>query len=177
MRIQPLDVGLYFDKLNIRRSPIPVCAACGARTKPADTESVYCSICGLETRVEEGVREMVYKSIQTTSQGKALVCPHCDNEELNAGDYCKICGNEVINRCGDMCDASDDRVISRSCQNILTGNARFCPHCGNESTFFQKGWLSDWRSENLRKALQNLNAPAPAVNINDYRGFREEVTS
>jgi len=111
---------------------------------------------------------MVYKSIRTTSKGKALVCPHCDNEELDGGDFCKVCGSEVVNRCADMCDDSDGRVISRNCQSILTGNARYCPHCGNESAFYQKGWLLDWRSENLRKALQNINS-APALDINEIR--------
>jgi RNA polymerase subunit RPABC4/transcription elongation factor Spt4 len=110
---------------------------------------------------------MVYKSIRTTSKGKALMCPHCDNEELDGGDYCKICGNEVVNRCADMCDDSDGRIISRGCHNILSGNARYCPHCGNESAFLQKGWLLDWRSENLRKALQHINAPA--LDINEIR--------
>lgn len=32
--------------------------------------------------------------------GRALVCPRCKNEELKyAGDYCKICGTYLINKC------------------------------------------------------------------------------
>lgn len=100
---------------------------------------------------------MLYKKIRVNENGKALVCPHCDNEELTQGDYCMICGCNIINRCADTPDHNESSVIVKTCRTVLPGNARYCPKCGNESTFYQKGWLRDWRSENTKRAIENIN--------------------
>lgn len=110
---------------------------------------------------------MIYKAIMLNENGKALVCPHCENEELTPGNYCKICGSDIINRCADMQDPEVEGLSIKGCKSMLQGNARYCPKCGNESTFFQKGWLKDWRSENIKKAIRNINTV-------DFEEIREE---
>lgn len=115
---------------------------------------------------------MIYKSIRVDEYGKAVVCPNCDNEELSLGDYCMICGNDIINRCAETPNAQRPHVRSKSCGATLPGNARYCPKCGNESTYYQRGWLRDWRSENTRRAIENINM---AVDFNDLQEERSSV--
>lgn len=149
-----LDFKQYSHRLMNRQRQVLTCRYCGYDT--TDGSTAYCPICGKPRLLERRVDDMIYKSIQITAAGKAVVCPHCDNEELNGGDFCMICGNEVVNRCADVVDPEGKAPTSRSCSTILAGNARYCPRCGNESTFYQKGWLKDWKSENVKKAISNI---------------------
>jgi len=111
---------------------------------------------------------MRYPAITLNENGKALVCPHCDNEELTPGDFCIICGNDIINHCAVSPDRNVPSVSLKSCGAILVGNARYCSHCGNESSFYQKGWLADWRSENIKKAIRNASTGG-VVDIADLK--------
>lgn len=106
---------------------------------------------------------MVYKSVKVNEFGKALVCPHCENDESAQGDFCKICGSDIVNRCCDMRDPQSGRLVNKGCGNILHGDARYCSKCGNESNFFQKGWLSDWKGENIKKAIRNIRSDGKAM--------------
>lgn len=112
---------------------------------------------------------MLYKSIRINENGKALVCPHCDNEELTPGDFCMICGNNIINRCADTPDPINHGIVNKSCRTVLTGNARYCGKCGNESSFFQRGWLRDWRSENTKRAIENINMAVDFLELQEER--------
>ena len=41
--------------------------------------------------------------IKVNENSKALRCPICDNEEVPLdGDYCPICGADLINRCSNI---------------------------------------------------------------------------
>jgi hypothetical protein len=48
--------------------------------------------------------------------------------------------------------------LVKGCGELLNGEARFCPKCGNESNFFQKGWLNDWKGENVKQAIRNFRS-------------------
>ncbi|MDL2234232.1 hypothetical protein LJC63_11740 [Ruminococcaceae bacterium OttesenSCG-928-L11] len=113
---------------------------------------------------------MLYQKIKLNEDGKAVVCPHCDNEEPTPGEYCMICGNEIINRCADMAGEGTGGAVSKGCRTLLPGNARYCYKCGNESTFYQKGWLKDWRSENTKKAIENI-----ALDFEEIRASRSKA--
>lgn len=83
---------------------------------------------------------MKYPKLEVYETGKLKQCPNCDNEETDIeGDYCQICGNSLVNRC-----INDD---CPSCQHndVLPSNARYCPICGNRSSFYNKNMLPDWR--------------------------------
>lgn len=147
------------------------CKYCNA--KIADQNATFCQICGVGLSM--GLRRqagMIYKSVKVNEYGKALTCPHCENEEPAQGDYCKICGSNNVNHCCDTYDHQTGKLIGKSCRNILHGDARYCPKCGNESNFFQKGWLSDWKSENVKKAIHNVRN---SENIVPIGGIREEI--
>ncbi len=108
---------------------------------------------------------MRYLAIRTNENSKALVCPHCENDELTPGDFCIICGNDIVNRCSET-PIPGTANTKPGCGNILPGNARYCSRCGNEGAFFQKGWLRDWKSENTRKAIRNVSA---AIDLEEIR--------
>ena len=147
------------------------CRECASVLTDIDTK--YCSVCGGNLLRKGKVHQMVYKAIKTTENGKALACPHCDNEELTHGDFCIICGSNIINRCSDTTSGSgEDISIKKSCGNILPGNARYCNKCGNESAFFQKGWLPDWRSENVKKAIKNSSVALDYDKIKEKRAYK-----
>jgi RNA polymerase subunit RPABC4/transcription elongation factor Spt4 len=100
---------------------------------------------------------MYYKSIKLSENGKAVICPHCDNEELTFGEFCMICGSNIVNRCADTAEKEKPDNVIKNCKTLLPGNARYCPKCGNESAFYQNGWLRDWKSENTKRAIENIH--------------------
>lgn len=76
-----------------------------------------------------------YAQIELDVNSKAKVCPICENDDVMGGDYCQICGKHIRNYCtDDQCQGSIG----------LRGNARFCPYCGAETTFFKNGILRAW---------------------------------
>ncbi|WRS27575.1 hypothetical protein U6B65_00170 [Oscillospiraceae bacterium MB08-C2-2] len=98
---------------------------------------------------------MDYRTIPLNQSGNIVVCPICGNRELGLGDFCIICGSEIMNRCADTRRYEEDCVVLvKSCGQTVPGNARYCPKCGNETTFYQRGWLKDWSRQNPQRALE-----------------------
>lgn len=113
------------------------CKTCGASL--IQRHGRYCPICGQKT-LQWGDGKMKYPKLEVYETGKLKQCPNCNNEETAIeGDYCQICGNGLVNRC-----INDD---CPSCQHndILPSNARYCPICGNSSSFYNKNMLPDWK--------------------------------
>lgn len=76
---------------------------------------------------------MIYEKFTFTN------CPQCENEEIGVNDkFCMICKEDLLNYCtsGDCAH----HVFS----DPLPRNARYCPHCGAETTYFQKKVLLPW---------------------------------
>ena len=118
---------------------------------------------------------MRYPAIPVNEYGKALICPHCENEDAAPGNFCIICGSDVVNRCNDSPNRNVPSVTIKGCQSPLQGNARYCFKCGNESTFYQKRWLPDWRSQNTKKAIRNASAGG-VVDLADVKKSKEGAT-
>lgn len=113
------------------------CKICGASL--IQRHGKYCPICGQKT-LQWGDGKMKYPKLEVYETGKLKQCSTCDNEETDiAGDYCQICGNSLVNRC------SNDNCPSCQHNDVLPSNARYCPICGNRSTFYNNNMLSDWR--------------------------------
>lgn len=96
----------------------------------------YCPICGNKNTLQWGDGEMIYPKLETHDNGKLKECPECENEEtLIEGEYCQICGRSLINHCSNY-----------ECTNTnpLPSNARYCPICGSNSTFYNAGFLKEW---------------------------------
>nr|DAR36836.1 MAG TPA: putative Zn peptidase [Caudoviricetes sp.] len=113
----------------------------------------YCPICGQKNTLEWGDgNNMKYPLLDTYQNGKLKECPNCHNEETNIeGDYCQICGKYIINKCSNI-----------NCQNneILPSNARYCPICGGNSTFFDAKFLKAWDYKEYKKLSDGfMNIP------------------
>ena len=99
---------------------------------------------------EEG--EVVkYQGFILDKDGRPSVCPRCSNEELN-GEYCKICGTYIVNKCSAETDLDlngNEYVTKESCGAPAEGNARYCIHCGNRTTYYINGLLPSWNEEKI----------------------------
>jgi hypothetical protein len=122
------------------------CNFCNAIALEADN---FCHICGKEF-IQQGwwdkthpsrtrsVASMIYQGIDIDENGRMKKCSVCENEEITSGDFCMICGSNLINECeNEECN----------CTAHLPGNARYCPQCGHETSFSKAGYLSKWNTE------------------------------
>lgn len=95
----------------------------------------FCPICGNKNSLQWGDGKMIYPKLETYDDGKLKECPICQNEETNIdGEHCIICGTPLVNIC------SNEDCSHQS----LPSNARYCPICGGETTFYRRGILKAW---------------------------------
>ena len=114
------------------------CKTCGAGF--IQRYGRHCPICG-STSLRWGDGEMFYPMLDTYDGKKLRICPICENEETYfEGDYCQICGNSLVNYCRNF-----------NCTHVdpLPSNARYCPFCGEESSFYTTGILKRWDEPNI----------------------------
>lgn len=123
----------------------------------------YCTICGSKTLFWKDGIDMKYPSFATDKNGKLKVCVNCNNEDFeDQFDYCYICGTPRINRCEgyaeeDGCGGyyvSDNR---KGCGQEVPTNARYCPYCGEPTTFFNNGSLKPWNQKDISKPETFVN--------------------
>lgn len=124
---------------------------------PLKDNDLYCPICGncllqdnkfINIHKREGSGFMKYNDgIKIDSKSKARECPICQNEELENGEYCKICGTYIINKCAAKeLDINGNEYFT--CNQLAEGNARFCIKCGHKTTFFENDLLKNWKNTN-----------------------------
>jgi RNA polymerase subunit RPABC4/transcription elongation factor Spt4 len=136
--------------------------ACGrCENNIFEVSTKYCLICGHTEfkKLELGGKEVVYDSIQLDYNKKVSICPQCENEEINLGVFCKICGTYLVNKCYGDIKYTDD-----GCGKLADGNARYCYECGKQTSFRLFDTLIAWDVEH--KARNNPN-PYPSQNLNE----------
>lgn len=122
----------YFYYTYIFKKHCTTCGACLIQSK-----GKYCIICGQKT-LQWGDGKMIYPKYEINENGKLKECPNCHNEETYIeGNFCQICGVNLVNKCSNP---------NCSYTNSLPPNARYCPVCGNTSTFFNSNLLKSWNS-------------------------------
>ena len=132
------------------------CDNCG---QTAADEYAFCPVCGQSAMQAKKWGEraaMQYPGIDLDAYGRTKVCPVCGSDELLAGQYCHICGTLVVNACTGNCE--------RSRKTALPGNARYCPDCGSQTTFFRDGFLTQWQeafTEDIAKSAFDLSDEFP----------------
>lgn len=154
------------------------------------SDAKYCPICG-NYRLSKKRRDnyMIYSDgIDLDKNGKAVICPKCGNEQIvEDGDYCKICGTYLVNKCADITSGQawdDDDIVKSGCHKIVSGNARFCPYCGNPTTFANAELLKPWEeakeeiekrrvSSEDDKTFDKLLQTAQEAESNSNNEFRE----
>ncbi|MFW5437081.1 hypothetical protein [Paenibacillus apiarius] len=99
---------------------------------------------------------MKYDGYTVDENGRALRCPRCENEEITDGTYCKICGTHTVNRCTNRYFDNMDGEEVINCSAIAEGNARYCVHCGHETTFYKNKLLNDWKTAKQKIISDNL---------------------
>lgn len=128
------------------------CIQCGTAILQNGVD--YCYICGNNKFAPRGVlsKIMIYPKMEVNEFGKVKICPICENEEIFDGDYCQICGTELINRCSCFVYGEDDKYTSNCCKELPL-NARYCPYCGGKSTFFINEILKPWKEKQQNQFL------------------------
>lgn len=143
-------------------------------------EYAFCPICGEKISGKNffgrnayqnwGAGYMNYNGIEVDEKSKALMCPNCGNEQIIPdGDYCKVCGTYLINKCDDTDyqDNDGDMVTQPGCNKLVDGNARYCPYCGNHTTFFNKGFLNEWDEPQDAKGVDEVAATSADADSKD----------
>lgn len=125
----------------------------------------YCTICGsneleivthdnyfqfhetteqlVEFYIQGDNENMKYKALALDDEGRLTEeCPNCKNEDLK-GNYCSICGKDIINKCSGLREGEEEWQYKR-CDNLLSGADRYCYDCGATSTFLDNGFLPSW---------------------------------
>ncbi|MCJ7967718.1 MAG: ImmA/IrrE family metallo-endopeptidase [Lactococcus lactis] len=122
--------------------------------------SNFCPICGQtpflipdlkNTALSNILRKknsMNYHTLNLDSEGRIQdLCPICQNEKLY-GNYCQICGIDIINKCTGI-KYSHGGILTNCppCSTPLKGDARYCTECGANSTFLENGLLKNWQED------------------------------
>lgn len=132
------------------------CSNCGYYC--ISNKFIYCSICGQKLQWGEGT--MIYDDgYELDENGKAIKCPVCDNEEVGESieeEYCIICGTYLINECTNV-----------NCKKVAPGNARYCPYCGNITTFFANKLLLPWGEAKKILEEQQISEEEAAITIDE----------
>lgn len=115
---------------------------CSICSNSSPSKADFCSICG-SASFKWGDGKMKYPTkIKMNENSKAVRCPICDNEEVpSEGEYCPICGIELVNRCSNV------DSYGNGCGALAAGNARHCLLCGAETTFYLNKLLKPWDEE------------------------------
>lgn len=142
-----------------------ICKSCHSKI---NRYSNYCHICSmkqyeglttLEAYLENKYLErerMKYNKYLLKEDGCPETCPKCDNEELENGNYCNVCGTYIRNICIGNYENNFNSFgyplpiedfLKDGCQKPLAGNSRFCPDCGGKSTYYFQGLLKNWDIE------------------------------
>ena len=121
----------------------------------------YCPMCGDKFNIKRGIKKMIYNSIEINNKFKATKCPVCDNEMTDCdGEYCQICGTHIVNKC-----------TNPSCNNYLSGEARFCPYCGSQSTFLVNNFLLPYIDDSSKQDYNDIFGQETYDNISDEMPF------
>lgn len=113
----------------------------------------FCVTCGSQYSRKYETRNslMVYEGIPLSNTGVAIRCPACDNEQTAFGTFCIICGKSLVNMC-----SGEPYQRTSDCEYPLPGNARYCPHCGSETTFFRNRFIKSWNGQGEPLSLEEL---------------------
>lgn len=105
----------------------------------------FCPICGHNRLIKgDSKNKMKYNcNYHLDANSRTTECPICHNEEISDGEYCKICGTYLINKCTNIEEDMWGNQIG-GCGRLAEANARYCIFCGSETTFYKNKLLCDY---------------------------------
>lgn len=115
------------------------CFNCHKISYSTGRDKRFCPICGESPAVYKNkeFEEMNYTGVELDGEKRILECPICGNTEfIGDGTFCIICGSSLVNLC-----TKNETAL---CGKPLPGNVRYCPYCGNMTTFLRDGALVAW---------------------------------
>lgn len=119
-----------------------ICCTCGNRIVGL-RKGLYCPFCGgHKFKWEKDIMKYEVKYLLDES-GRPSKCPVCGNEEVSEGEFCKICGAAIINRCTNYRDPNS--ISPDECGRYADGEARYCIYCGSETTYLKSRILLPWK--------------------------------
>ncbi|EJC6460102.1 ImmA/IrrE family metallo-endopeptidase [Listeria monocytogenes] len=120
-------------------------------------------------------KTMIYSKIKTNEEGTPYYCPRCGAQELdNNFKYCPYCSIYIHNVClgnnenyyNGWQDDSTERSIQQQFEDnncskkYLDGGFRYCPECGEKTSYNRQGLLEEWnieRQQQLQKLGEDLD--------------------
>lgn len=144
-----------FDKFIKEQKYLRFCCNCNYIFTSLNAK--FCPICG-HNRLSKGDAKNKMNYIcdyEIDDNSRLLECPVCHNEEILNGEYCKICGTYLINKCTNYEEDDWGNQLS-GCGKIAEANAKYCVYCGSETTFYRNGLLCDYSDYDSSKITTNL---------------------
>lgn len=156
------DMNVNFQRFIYMDTQMVPCDIC---QNLVDINHNFCQICGsgqldkntrenYHIRREDRLNTMNYSKINVTTNGYAVRCPHCDNENIAENqEYCQVCSTYLRNKCiGEVPEGMASHEIyfhvAEGCGYIdSSGDARFCPQCGGDTSFGFNNTLRNWDEE------------------------------
>lgn len=118
------------------------CERCGRYFVHAN--SSYCVFCGSShIKHNRGIKGLP-AGVRLNADKQAVKCVICGNAQITSADtHCSFCGTPLYNNCAaTYCDMNGTQLLQLPCCfEHLDGYMRYCPHCGNETTFLQEHLL------------------------------------
>ena len=108
--------------------------------------SNFCVFCGSKRIRHSRQIKGLPAGIRLNADKQAAKCVKCGNVQINPSDtHCRFCGTALYNDCAPtVCDVNGAQLLQLPCseRTHLDGYMRYCPYCGNETTFLQEHLLT-----------------------------------
>lgn len=117
------------------------CPLCGVALSGNEN---HCQICGEKIHRSLYDHPKLYGSPPQTHNGRLLYCPKCKNAVFRGGRVeCPNCGQSLYNKC-----------TNPEHKWLLPGFARYCPYCGEVTTYYSSGVITEWQVDNYNADIE-----------------------
>lgn len=133
---------IFLNECNSRLNVL-ACPRCNATVSG---EQGYCNVCGFRLIHKAHASPRTFSSARVTHNGRLIKCSKCGNDIFRGGQVMCECGQPLYNKCKNT-----------EHKKLLPEYARYCPICGEETTFLMSGILSVW-DEDINNMKREANS-------------------
>lgn len=142
-----------------------VCPRCHSQISKG---TVYCQVCGCHIDYYIKYSPQEYSAPFVTQNGRLRTCPKCGTSTFRGGQTkCDQCGQPLYNKCKNS-----------EHKKLLPEFARYCPYCGEATSFYKSGILLDWVKDLKKSNEENCYFTKSVDNIplsSDWHYWIHEV--